>query len=63
MKIGRDRERLKVFLCLEKIAIIGILDAMLKENELGVKNEGKVILEAVFGVYFSIFEYILEENR
>lgn len=30
LKIHQDKERLKVFLCLEKIAVLGILDAMIR---------------------------------
>lgn len=38
LKIPQEKEKLKLFLCLEKIAILGILDAIVRQNELCAKN-------------------------
>ena len=63
LKIHNDKQRLKIFLCLQKIAVLGILDAMIRQNQLCVKNEGVAILEVVFGVYSSIFSYMLTQCK
>jgi hypothetical protein len=62
LKIEQEKDKLKIFLCVEKIAVIGILDSMIREREVAVKMEGKTVLDAIMGVYMSTFEYIMSEG-
>ena len=58
LKIEQDRTRMRELLSLEKIVLIGILDSMVRESYSRIENDGKVMIDTILGVYFSIMDYL-----
>ena len=62
LKIGEEKLYLRELLSLEKVVVMGVLDSMIRESYGRIEKEGKPILDAIIGVYFSILEYLSYEE-
>ena len=62
MNIEEEKMSLRELLSLEKVVVMGVLDSMIRESYGRIEKEGKPILDAIIGVYFSILDYLSHEG-
>ena len=62
LRIEGEKKRLRAFLCLEKVVVIGVMDSLVRECENSIENEGKYALDTIIGVYYSILSFVSEEK-
>lgn len=60
LKIKTEKWRLRMLLCLEKVVVLGVMDSMIRECEVAIENEGKLVMDVVIGVYYSILSFLVE---